>query len=288
MQPTLTLLGHSVDTYAVFTALAYVLGLGLAVLLGRRDGRRPDDLALGSVVLVLSCLLGGKLFHTLFEARGHPLRDGRVASGTWDLLRDDPWHWARIFEPGFVFYGGLVVATGTMIVFARRRGLDRIGAGFDCAAPGLALGMVIGRVGCFLAGCCHGSETALSWGVQYPAPHPMAGVPVHPVQLYESGFHLLALLLMPLLFKRRIFEGHVFVFLVGSYAVARAGLEMLRGDVARGLWLDGALSTSQGVSLVIGILAVAVRLHFPRRRGDRRAHHAPQPSSSSARIPNPA
>lgn len=278
-----TLLGEPVHAYAATTALGYALGVVLGFAVGRRDGRSWRDLMDMALVAVLGGLLGSKLFHTLFEAAGHKLSTGRMASGVVDLLRDDPWHWARLFEAGYVFYGGVVGAAFLMWVFAVRRAIPDKGAIGDYAVPGILAGILVGRIGCFLAGCCFGSETSLAWGVRFPAGHASHGATVHPVQLIDAGFGLVALALCAALWSRRRFSGEALCATAVAYAIFRFATELLRADADRGLWMGGALSTSQIVSLctlptVVFLWWRALRLV---RAGALRKPNEPLPESPS-------
>jgi len=250
------LFGITFHSYAVTIVTAFVVATIIGAYLAYKDGRHPLDIVEGATVIVIGAVLGSKVFHTLFEAQGHELPDGRRAEGLLDLLREDPWHWARLTDPGYVFYGGVVFAVIFGVIFIKRRGIDRLGAVFDYAAPGFALGIAIGRTGCFLAGCCHGRPTDLPIAVSFPLPHPSDGVPVHPVQLYDVTFGLIAFVLLLVLYKRRRFEGEAFAALVTSYAVWRFISEMFRGDGDRGVWLGGLFSTSQLVSLTVAPIAI--------------------------------
>jgi phosphatidylglycerol:prolipoprotein diacylglycerol transferase len=250
MHPVLfSAFGTPVHAYALASVLGYGIGVLLGFVIGRRDGRPWADLFDMAIVAVVGGLLGSKLFHTLFEARGHKLADGSVATGLWDLLRDDPWHWARLFEPGYVFYGGVIGAAGLMWLFALRRGIADKGAIGDYATPGILAGIGVGRVGCFLAGCCYGAPTDLPWGVHFPAEHASHGLAVHPVQLVDSAFGVLGLAVCAAWWKRRRFSGEALCATAASYAVYRFGTELLRADADRGVWWGGHLSTSQIVSL---------------------------------------
>lgn len=240
-----------VNLYATATALGYGLAVVVGFGLGLKDGRHWRDLLELGVVIVISGMLGAKVFHTLFEAKGHVLPDGRIAEGVLDLLRADPWHWARLFEAGYVYYGGVLFGIGMAYLYLRRGGFERIGAFGDYAAPGFAFGIFIGRLGCFAAGCCYGSPTDLPWAVTFPHGHASAGVPIHPVQLYDALFGLLALVGVVVFYQRRRFPGETFAGLIAAYAVWRFFTEMVRADADRGLWFKGLLSTSQIVSLVV-------------------------------------
>lgn len=140
----------------------------------------------------------------------------------------------------------------------------------DAAAPSIALGQAIGRIGCFLAGCCWGSSCSHPWAVTFTSEAaernvgvPL-GVPLHPVQLYEAAgtFALFGLLL---LLERKRYSGETFVRYLVGYSLLRGTLELFRGD-PRGT-VFGVLSTSQliaAVGLVAGIAIAVVR----RRRSE--------------------
>jgi phosphatidylglycerol:prolipoprotein diacylglycerol transferase len=247
-----TAFGTPIYTYAAASVAGYAVGVGIGVFLARKDQRSWRDLIDVALVTVISAILGAKVFHTLFEAKGHELQDGSHAHGLLDLLRDDPFHWARLFDPGYVFYGGLLGATLFLYIFLKRQDFKDIGAFGDYAAPGLSLGYFVGRLGCFFGGCCHGTATDLPWAVTYPNP-PLASLgPIHPVQLYEAAFGLFAFVAVLLLYfyRRRRFGGELFALFMVTYALSRFFFEFYRGDSDRGTWLL-SLSTSQWIALLV-------------------------------------
>ena len=149
----------------------------------------------------------------------------------------------------------------------------------DCVAPSLALGLVLGRMGCFLAGCNGGIPTDLSWGVSFPKGsavhrHQIAAelIPewyrwseaVHPTQIYESLFGLLALPLFLILWRQRLPQGTVFFTGMLWYAVYRFSTEPIRSDTG-GLHPIAGLTFSQTVSLVLGTAAGLWLLHSWQR-----------------------
>ncbi len=273
MRPVLLHIGDTqLHAYVLAQVLGYAVAAAIGVYLARQDGRDWRDIIDGIIVIVLSAVLGAKLFHTLFEAKGHVLSDGTIATGLWDLLREDPWHWARLFEPGFVFYGGVVVGTLMGLVFVLRRAPDDdpLAVG-DYAAPGFILGgVVVGRLGCLLAGCCYGKPSDVAWAIHFPVSHETHGVAVHPVQLYDVAFGVLALVVMALLYKKKRFGGEVFIATLSAYATWRFFSEMFRGDGDRGVWLGGTLSTSQLVSL--SVLPVLLLTWFALYRRSQRGY----------------
>ena len=147
--PFIPFLGFDIDSYGLANVIAYGLAALVTYRLAIQDGRDKRDAFDFILFVVISALFGAKIFHTLFEAQGHALSDGTKASGVLELLADDPLHWADLFSPGYVFYGGVVIASFTGMYFVYSRKLSNPAAFADYAAPGLAIGMGIGRTGCF-------------------------------------------------------------------------------------------------------------------------------------------
>jgi phosphatidylglycerol:prolipoprotein diacylglycerol transferase len=145
-------------------------------------------------------------------------------------------------------------------------------------APGIAMGHIVGRLGCLLAGCCFGRETSVPWAITFRDPAASAnvgtplGVPLHPTQLYEAGAEALILAFL-LAFERRgrPFAGRTFWTYLLLYGVSRFAIEFYRGD-SRGV-VFGFLSTSQFVSVILVPLAIVMLFVLGRR---------PDPSRTAA------
>ena len=122
--------------------------------------------------------------------------------------------------------------------------------------PFIPVGHAIGRVGCVMAGCCHGFEYDGFGAIYYP--HSITGLSpdqgYFPVQLLEALINVGICLLLLWLDKRLKRKGDLLLSYLGLYAISRFLLEMLRGDSIRGVW--NGLSTSQYIS--IALLAVSV------------------------------
>ena len=107
-----------------------------------------------------------------------------------------------LLRSGGVFYGGLIAASLTCIYQLRKHKLPLWQSG-DLFAPGIALGYMVGRLGCLMAGCCYGKPTQVAWAITFTDPAAAMnvgtplGVPLHPTQLYESlaGLVILVILL---------------------------------------------------------------------------------------------
>jgi len=168
-----------------------------------------------------------------------------------------------------VFYGGLILAVVVAFWYIARHGLP-FWTTCDVFAPGIALGHVTGRLGCFAAGCCYGRPTTLPWGITFHNPLAAAnvgtplGIPLHPTQLYEAGAELLILLLLLGTERRgKPFAGRTFWTYMLLYAISRYIIEFYRGD-PRGVMFG--MSTSQFISVILAPLSVAMLVWLSRQR----------------------
>jgi phosphatidylglycerol---prolipoprotein diacylglyceryl transferase len=243
----------TVYTYGVLLAAAYLLGLQLAIVRARKrnlDGTRVMDLG---IYIIISALIGAKLLLLITD---------------FQTFRNNPAELFSLFRSGGVFYGGLILAVGVALVYIRRVGLP-LWTTCDVFAPGIALGHVVGRFGCFFAGCCYGKPTSVPWAVTFTDPFALANVgtplntPLHPTQLYEAGAEfLILLLLLGTERKGRPFAGRTFWLYMLLYAVSRFIIEFFRGDERGAV---GVLSTSQFISVVLAPLAVAMLVYLSRQ-----------------------
>jgi len=206
---------------------------------------------------LLSGILGAKLLLIAVDAyRGQPI----------DLL--------GVLRSAGVVIGGLIGGAAAFVVYGRRHGLPVLALADAIAAP-VALSQAIGRLGCLFAGCCYGKLTNAWWGIRFTNPEavgwlpPVGGVfPARiPTQLIHAGVDLVLALVLTVLWRRRrgMTPGTIFWWYMLLYAVGRGAVEFLRGDVERGLFLGGAVSTSQILSLLVAALALLLLWRRPGR-----------------------
>lgn len=258
MFPKLLELGPlTVYSYGVLLAAAYLGGLQFALIRAKQrglDAARVMDLG---IYIIVSALVGAKLLLVLVD---------------FDHFVNNPRDLLSLVRSGGVFYGGLLAAVAVGLWYVRRHRLPTWQIA-DVVAPGIAFGHVVGRLGCFLAGCCYGRPTDLPWGVMFT--NPLAaenvgtplGIHLHPTQLYEAGAELVILVLLLIFEGRgRAFPGRTFWGYMLVYGLSRFVIEMFRGD-PRGM-VFGDVSTSQFISLLIVPVAVVMlyRLSAAARR----------------------
>ena len=196
---------------------------------------------------------------------------------------------------GMVFYGGFIAGALTVLIYAKVAKIS-IPKLLDIFAPGAVAGLALGRVGCFMVGCCFGDICALPShyaalepqtayqvrtlpalspafvGVQFPKksdafkqheklgllePTSVKSLPVHAVQLYEA---LIAGLLAVWLHRRKpLFDGEISIRLLAGYSIARFALEFFRGD-------NKPIYLGMTISQVTSLLLLAIAIWFSLRR----------------------
>lgn len=297
-----TLFGIEVPAYFAMLATGFALATWIgARWLGRLGHDREVVVDLG-LAMVIAGVIGSRLLHVVADGyfwdyvhlctnpaqvSWHISRVHCVApsvGGLWDAAHNvchprerNCFAWAAFWAGGLTYYGGLLGATGYAVYFLRRERFPFWKAA-DMAGFAIPLGLAWGRMGCFLAGCCFGTACHAGFAAYFPAWSPaseaqfrahrlslesLAALPVHPTQLYESvGSLMIAAVGYLVVAPRKRFDGQVFVFFLGAYAVLRGTLEALRDDDRGGLL---GLSTSQLISVAILAALFPVTMALRRR-----------------------
>ena len=225
----------TVYSYGFMLAVAAVVCTFLASRDAKKIGIPPGvipDFTFGTVV---AGILGARLFYILLNFR---------------FFMDHPLEIVMIQNGGLAWHGGLIAATLAGLRFIHRKKLH-LPTMFDLVAPYAALGESIGRVGCFLNGCCFGREAA--WGIYFP----VHDARLHPTQLYAmAGLFILFFILRH---YRKIgkIPGDVFVLYLFGASLLRFTIEFFRADH---YVLVLGLSVYQWVC--VGLIAVAVYVHL--------------------------
>jgi phosphatidylglycerol:prolipoprotein diacylglycerol transferase len=251
-------LGLELQTFGIFFALNF---LAWAALVARRlkEIGKPVDWA---YEMLFAALIGG-----LVGARAYYLVQH------WDEIDGDVLG-NLLSGAGLVWYGGLAGGVITVLLWARWRGFLTLGL-LDLAAPALALGYAIGRIGCQISGDGdYGKASDLPWAMGYPdgAVPTAPGVTVQPTPIYETlSMGVLALVLWRL--RDALRPGALF----GLYLVG-AGLERFLVEFARrNDQVLGALTAAQLESLALLIGGAVWLLVLHRRHGTLRAAQVARP-----------
>ncbi|MGE5309090.1 MAG: prolipoprotein diacylglyceryl transferase, partial [Deltaproteobacteria bacterium] len=216
-------------SYGLMLALAFGIGTYIAAFRAQKRGIHRNVIYDLVLWILVSSLAGARLFFVALNL---------------GYFRDHPSEILMVWEGGLVLYGGIIFGFAAAVWYLRRVKVP-VWKAADIIAPSLALGVAIGRIGCFLNGCCYG-KVSYKWGVCYPsAGSPPAyeeqvrhgllsgadrcSLPVLPTQLYES---LVCLALFGLLLwigrKKPFFDGFLFWLFILLYSAQRFFMEGIR------------------------------------------------------------
>lgn len=230
----------TVYSYGFMLAVAALVCTFLASRDAKKIGIPPGVIPDFIFWTVVAGILGARLFYILLNYR---------------FFMDHPLEIVMIQNGGLAWHGGLIAATVVAIRFIRKKGLP-LATMLDLIAPYAALGESIGRIGCFLNGCCFGREIA--WGVYFP----VHDARLHPTQLYAmAGLFILFFILRH---YRKIAQipGDVFVLYLFGASLLRFVIELFRADH---YVLVLGLSVYQWVCVVLITIAVYAHLRLKSR-----------------------
>ncbi len=237
-----------IKSYGLMLAISFMVGMWVATRRGRKYNLPTDTIVDVIFGILVSSLVGVRLFYVFTH-----------------LEEFHPWYKAfYIWVGGLTLYGGIATAIVAVWWMGRRKGIPFLVLA-DIIAPTVMLGLGFTRIGCFLAGCCHGKPTDCSCGVVFPPGSPAdklyGAIPVHPSQLYASagGFLILGLLL--LMEKWSDFRGASFGRFLMFYGLLRFVLDFSRYyqpeqvmmfGWSNNQWISIALMVAGTIVLVLG------------------------------------
>ncbi|MFC1595784.1 prolipoprotein diacylglyceryl transferase [Candidatus Margulisiibacteriota bacterium] len=190
---------------------------------------------LSLVLLVVLCgIIGARIFYVI---------------QFWPRFAEEPMQILNIRGGGLVFYGGLFGGLTALFVYCRLQKLAVLKV-LDLAAPAVILGYAIGRLGCFLNGCCYGAPTSAFWGVRFPD---LPGLH-HPAQLYSAVIALAIFGLLAFLYKRKAYNGQIIFWGIIMHSLYRFGIEFIRINP-----LYFGLSAAQWIALALIAITILLR-----------------------------
>ncbi len=244
-------------------ALAYIAGIFFAWWYGRRLASTPrlwgpdgapmttgdlDDFVVWSAIGIV---LGGRLGFVLFYDLPYYLQNPA------DIL--------AVWNGGMSFHGGFLGMMVAMTVFARRRGIP-VWSFIDVIAPGVTIGLLLGRLANFVNGELFGRITDVPWAVIFPAG---GDLPRHPSQLYEAALEGLALFLVLRLLTHRYHRlatpGFVSGAFCAGYGVARTFVEFFREPDIQIGYLAGGLTMGMLLSVPMILFGIGLMIWSARR-----------------------
>lgn len=253
MHPILFHIGSlEVRSYGVMIVIGFALAVWWSMRVAPRYGVESEQILDFVLLTALAGVLGARLVYVLLD---------------WSSFAREPLRALYFWEGGLSFHGAVIGGGLAVALLARRKGIPFLRLA-DVLAPGVALAYAIGRIGCFLGGCCYGVPTDLPWACSFQDPfHPHVHTPPsHPTQIYASFSNLLIFTLLARMQKPPHPEGKVFWAYLALYGVYRFIVEFWRIGATSTVLALG-LSDAQWVSMLMVLLGGAgwVRARFFQR-----------------------
>ncbi|MGB9612828.1 MAG: prolipoprotein diacylglyceryl transferase [Candidatus Margulisiibacteriota bacterium] len=245
MYPELFRIGKiTIHSYGFFYALAFLIGILTSLYFARKENIKSEVILDLSFYVIISAIIGARLFYIL---------------GQWSYYQKNIIEIFMLQRGGLVFLGGFLVAFFAILLYCRVKKINTLKL-LDTISPGVILGYAIGRIGCFLNGCCFGLPTKLPWGMIFP-PNSLAGFqfpnqPLHPTQLYASFSMFFAFLILVVLYLAKKFDGQIFLWGIILYSLYRFLVEFLRYSPIHWLgltpsqWLVAVFFVAAGLGLI--------------------------------------
>ena len=297
-----TLFDQGFPSYFVLLIVGFTFAAASGTAWAKRIGQDPDVIVDLSLAMLIAGVGGARILHVFADGffmdyvhlcTNPSLVDLHLSkaecgladyNGLWDagkgicVAREaDCFAWAKFWNGGLTFYGGLIGAT-VAAWFLLRRDRFPFWKAADMAGMTIPIGLGVGRLGCLLAGCCFGTETHGAVGLVFPPGSPasewqsqhgglaskmLASHPVHPTQIYESTAAIvIAAFCLLYVHGRKRYDGQVFLVFVGLYSIVRFCVEFVRSDDRGGAFF---LSTSQLIGLGLAGLAIAAHSRLVSR-----------------------
>lgn len=210
MHPVICTIGpFTIYSYGLMLVAALIVASGLALSQAKKEGINPDVI----LNLLFGCMVSGIIGARIF-----------FIIENFSFYRDDPLEMVMLQHGGLSWFGGFFLALLFAVVFLRKKklGIYRV---FDLIAPFLALAQAIGRIGCFLNGCCYG-KTAQWFGIYSEE----QGGLIIPTQLYSSLLLVFIFITLRILQARPHKAGSIFLSYLLLYSLKRFFIEFLRAD----------------------------------------------------------
>lgn len=229
MHPILLTVGPiTLYSYGWMVAIGFFVGTRLALHRARATGIASDRIERLLFFTFLGGIIGARAAYVFLN---------------WSDFAASPFEVIRLDHGGLVFYGGLAGGVLTLALLMRRFSLPPWKT-LDLLTPPFILAHAIGRIGCFLNGCCYGKPSSLPWAVAFPN----EGIPRHPTQLYEAAALVLLFFILKKWERKSIQPGILFLTYGLLYGLWRFGAEFARGDSPAVLW---NLTLFQMISLAL-------------------------------------
>ena len=256
IDPTAIKIGNfGIQWYAVIITFGMILAFLYARNRAKYEGITDDDIYDVTMWCILFGIIGARLYYVAFKFDNYLVTDGTF----WQNSKDTLLNIINIRNGGLAIYGGIIVGVLTGYIISKRKKI-RFPILADVAAPAIMIGQILGRWGNFFNAEAFGDETALPWRMGLMNKFGEWSY-VHPTFLYESLWNLVGFVLVAVFYKKKKYNGQVFLFYISWYGLGRAFIEGLRSD---SLYV-GPLRISQLVGIAAFVVGTALFFIFLKK-----------------------
>ena len=260
----------NIHAYGFMLTIALMVGLMVTLRFAKRENVDTETILDVFFAIVIGLIIGSRLIYVILKYDEF-LTPIQLEGGEEQLkfvLKDFFMKTLRIWEGGLSVHGGVIGGMLASGIYIKIKKLNYWKIA-DMFAPGLALGTAIGRVGCFLNGCCFGiicANPSAWYAISFPHGQ-LTGIttePRHPAQLYMVALNLIIFFVLRGMYKNKKFDGHVFLLWIGLYSVARFFQEFSRFDVSSDV-IFGSLTVAQLASIILALVAFLIIAEIKKR-----------------------
>ena len=238
MHPLLLKCGFiSIYSYGAMIVMAFFVATYLAQRAAKRSGVSADIITNSALLVLFSGIVGARILYVLLDL---------------EFYAQNPIEIFMLPHGGLAFYGGAIAAIAAELIYLKLKKLSVYEIG-DLIIPYVALGQAIGRLGCFLNGCCYGKPTDSFFGVTFPG----EAHAVYPTQIFSSVLLIFLYGFLRLLQKLNVRPGIVLISYGLLYSAGRFLMEFLRGD---NMAIVLGLTFSQFVGVVVFLFCAILLL----------------------------
>ncbi len=256
-----TVFGKEIYWYGVIIVVGMILSAVYAFWRAKKLGIKIDDMYDYAIFIIIFGVIGARAYYVLTTLQTHQYKSFLDVIAVWN--------------GGLAIYGGIIAGIITVIVVSKVKKIKILRV-LDAIAPAVMIGQALGRWGNYLNQEAFGCNTTLPWGmkswvvqsassgnklegtVEYLTSNRASieaqGMTVdpqgyvHPTFLYECLWNVIGFILINILFKKRKFDGQMFLMYITWYGLGRAFIEMLRTD---SLYIPG---TPVRISMLVGFV----------------------------------
>lgn len=243
----------TIYSYGLTVAIAFILGIYISSKEAVRKNINVNLIYDLTFYLVIGSLIGARIYYVLFFNHA--------------TFLNDPLYIFKLWQGGLAIHGAIFGGITAIWLFSKWRNVNFLDI-CDITAPSVILGQAIGRIGCFLNGCCFGVPTCSDFGIKFPEgslPYLAYGdAYLHPTQLYEILLDFLGFLILWASRKKITFKGGIFLLYIILYGAIRLVVAQFRSDNSY-VWHTG-IKTAQFISVLMIVIGAIIFLKKKKNR----------------------